>query len=136
MRIDKFTKEFRFLSNFWACRIELDGKVYASVEEAYQAAKTILKEEREGIRLAGTPGKAKRLGRKVTLRSDWEAVKVDIMRGFLQQKFKEGSSLHLMLRQTGDSELIEGNSWGDTFWGMCQGKGENRLGKLLMEIRG
>ena len=81
------------------------------------------------------PVKIKRFGKTIKLRLDWEEVKVQIMLGLLRQKFKKGSSLGNRLLATGNQKLIEGNTWGDTFWGVCQGKGLNVLGKLLMQVR-
>ena len=130
-----FSREHRFLSNFspsdW---IELDGATYPTVEHAFQAAKTFDVRQRERIRLAPTPTKAKALGQYVLLREDWEAIKIDIMRGLLRQKFAEKNH-RKWLADTAPKELIEDNTWGDRFWGVCQGNGENWLGKLLMEIR-
>lgn len=133
--IDSFTEEYRFLSNFYPCCVQLDGKTYISTEHAFQAAKTLDPHEREEIRKTTSPGRAKRLGRKVKLRKDWESIKIDVMHGLLQQKFKKGSPLADLLLKTGTQDLVEGNTWGDTFWGVCRGKGKNHLGKLLMLVR-
>ena len=76
------------------------------------------------------PVQAKRLGRKVKLRDDWEEVKLEIMTEIVSQKFLQHPHLIEMLLQTGDEELIEGNKWD-----VCKGKGENHLGKILMKIR-
>jgi ribA/ribD-fused uncharacterized protein len=132
--IDKFSGDNRFLSNFQPCKVEFEELEYGSVEHAYQAAKCITQKERKQF-LGITAKEAKALGKKVKLREDWEQVKIDVMRSLLEQKFKSGSVLagHLIL--TGNQELVEGNWWGDTFWGVCNGKGENWLGKLLMERR-
>lgn len=109
---------------------------YPSVEHAYQAAKTTVPQERAKIARLATPGEAKRAGRRVTLRPDWDAIKLDVMRGLLLQKFTY-PDLGRALLETKPAELIEGNSWHDTFWGvdLTTGRGENHLGKLLMEIR-
>ena len=129
--------EYRFLSNFWPCKIILDAEVYSSVEHAYQAAKTIDPFARALIRGTPTPAAAKRLGRNVLLRPEWTTsmLRVNVMRDLLRQKFSI-QPLRERLLATGDVELIEGNHWGDHFWGVCDGRGENHLGKLLMEIRG
>ena len=84
--------------------------------------------------MAETPGLAKKLGRKATIRPDWEKIKLPIMEYLLRQKFGD-KTLKALLIGTGDAELVEGNMWGDTYWGVCKGKGENHLGKLLMKIR-
>jgi ribA/ribD-fused uncharacterized protein len=133
--IDSFKDEYRWLSNFWPAQVVFDGKTYNSVESAYIAGKTKDKSEREIIRNLPTPGKAKRYGKDIALRDDWDEVKIPIMRNLLTQKFKKGSELGNKLLSTGNIELIEGNTWGDTFWGVCDGIGENHLGNLLMQIR-
>ena len=132
--ISVFDGKYMFLSNFYNASCEFEGKIYPTVEHAFQAAKTLIPEEREEIRKAETPGKAKRMGRSVTLRPDWEEVKTDVMRQCLRSKFSF-VPLAIDLVNTGDEELVEGNTWGDRIWGVCDGEGENRLGKLLMEIR-
>jgi len=110
---------------------------YPTVEHAYQAAKTLDQKARERIRLLPTAGKAKAAGKRLKIRPDWEAIKVDVMRGLLRQKFRPDTFLARVLLETGERELIEVNTWGDRFWGECpRGVGENQLGKLLMEIRG
>lgn len=132
--IDGFQDRYRFLSNFWAVKIKFEGHVYPSVEHAYQAAKTLDEEKRKEIREARTPGEAKRLGRTVELRPEWEDIRVSLMKKFLWDKFCD-PILAGKLLDTGDALLVEGNTWGDTFWGVCKGKGENQLGKLLMNVR-
>lgn len=141
-----FSGEYRFLSNFWYCEVELDGETYPSTEHAYQAAKTLDPVERKRFRFSisyrdGEPhertptcAEAKRLGNSISLRPDWEDVKVGVMRDLLRQKFTSGR-LRDMLLNTGDLYLEETNHWRDTFWGVCDGKGRNVLGNLLMEVR-
>ncbi|MCZ4367458.1 NADAR domain-containing protein [Sulfitobacter dubius] len=68
------------------------------------------------------------------VRADWDDVKADIMCQLLIQKFSY-SGLYKMLRDTGDKYLIEGNDWGDTYWGVCGKRGRNVLGRMLMQIR-
>lgn len=134
--IDQFDGKSRFLSNFFPVVIFLDEKSYPSVEHAYQAAKSHNPYERERIREMKTPGQAKRAGRQLTLREDWESIKLDIMYNLLCQKFSFiNPILRIRLLATGDEELIEGNSWKDYFWGVCNGIGQNNLGKLLMRVR-
>ena len=130
-----FFNEYKFLSNFWIAEVVLDGRDYPTTEHAYQAAKTFDLHEREYVRSCSTPGEAKRLGRQVTMRLVWEEAKVDVMRNLLQQKFAPGSELAAKLINTQDLYLEETNTWNDTFWGVCNGKGSNVLGNLLMEIR-
>lgn len=133
--ISSFRDEYFFLSNFYPVEIKLDGIVYPNAESAFQAQKTLNVEERRKFSMLKNPVQAKRLGRKVKLRDDWEEVKLDIMTEIVSQKFLQHPHLIEMLLQTGDEELVEGNKWGDRFWGVCKGKGENHLGKILMKIR-
>lgn len=132
--IDSFTGDHRFLSNFWPCRVEFDGQVYTSVEHAYVAAKVLDPVVRDLIKNCATAGQVKRLGRKLPLRADWEAVKLSVMESLIRQKFND-PGLGSRLKATGEQELVEGNHWGDTFWGVCDGVGQNHLGKLLMKVR-
>ena len=132
--IDSFSGNHRFLSNFWPCSVMLDGEEYQSVEHAYVAAKTTDIVLRSIIQDCPTAGKVKQLGRKIKLRADWEEIKLSVMEDLLRQKFSE-KTLKQRLLETKGYELIEGNHWNDTFWGVCNGVGSNNLGKLLMKIR-
>ena len=126
-----------FLSNFYPCDIWMDGVKYPSVEHAFQAAKTLDPDERRNVASQPTPGKAKAAGRKVSLRPDWDGIKISVMRDLVSQKFLGligPSQLLYRLQETGESVLIEGNNWGDTFWGV-DGHGFNHLGEILMDIR-
>lgn len=135
MDILEFKGEYRWLSNFWPSKVTFDGVCYPSVENAYQAAKTIYIPQREQFKNC-TAGQARRLGRSnVKVRDDWHDVKVDIMRSLIEQKFAPGTELAEKLKSTGDGQLVEGNTWGDIFWGACHGHGHNVLGKLLMQQR-
>lgn len=131
--IDSFRNEYRFLSNFSSPAIQFEGTWYPSLEHAFQAAKTLNPFERAKI-LPMTPGEAKRYGRTVTLRADWDDVKRDVMETLVRQKFDNPQYRHLLLA-TGNRELIEGNTWNDTYWGVCKGRGENHLGRILMRVR-
>lgn len=131
MVIDSFSGTYRWLSNFWGVRIEVDGWVFDSVEAAFQSSKTLTNRE---LFVGVAPGVAKRLGRTVTLRPGWNDMRVEVMRELLVVKF-EVYVLRELLKETGNAELIEGNRWGDTFWGVSGGVGKNHLGKLLMEVR-
>lgn len=135
MDITEFRGEDRFLSNFFPCPLRLGGRLYPTAEHAFQAAKTLIPEERERVAACRTPGDAKRLGRRLTLRPGWDALRFEVMEALLRQKFRPGSALARRLLATGEAELVEGNSWGDRLWGVCGGVGENRLGRLLMQIR-
>lgn len=132
--ITKFTGQYKFLSNFFACEVEYEGIAYPSSEHAFQAAKTLDRNERIKIARASSPGMAKTLGRHVSLRRDWEETKDSIMGEILHIKFSNPELKDKLLR-TGDSRLVEGNTWGDVYWGVCGNKGKNKLGKLLMKVR-
>jgi ribA/ribD-fused uncharacterized protein len=128
--IDRFTGEWAGLSNFarWP-----SGR---TLEHVYQAAKAVKESDVAKILKAPTAGEAKALGRRIQIRPDWEEKKVGFMLFFLRRKFGTIRQFRALLLSTGDRELIEGNHWGDTFWGVCNGVGENMLGKLLMQVRG
>jgi ribA/ribD-fused uncharacterized protein len=133
-KISFFYGEYRFLSNFWYVDIEFEGLSYPSVEHAYVAAKTLDQETRKIIQQVETPGQVKRVGRSLVLRDDWDEVKLDLMLDFTRQKFAS-DPLKTKLLQTGHAYLEEGNSWNDTFWGVCNNVGANHLGKILMQVR-
>jgi ribA/ribD-fused uncharacterized protein len=133
-RIERFDGEYRFLSNFYRSRVMAGGLMFQSLEHAYQASKTFDLMKRREIAALSSPGEAKRAGKKLLLRSDWESVKLTVMEALLRQKFSF-EPLRSRLLDTGSAELVEGNHWGDTFWGICRGTGENHLGRLLMMIR-
>ena len=133
--IDRFDGEFRFLSNFYPVEVMYEDVLYPTVEHAYQAAKTLDLEQREKIRATDTPGAARKCGNVVELRSDWEEVKLGIMTDLVTQKFTLHSEFVEKLRATGYAMLIEGNWWGDTFWGVYKNVGKNHLGRILMRVR-
>lgn len=130
---------FKF-SNFQPSLIKLRGVVWPTVEHFYQAMKTESLEEQAKIRKMDTPGKAKRAGRKVKMRADWEKIKESIMMEALREKFK-GRDFKQSLLSTGEEEIIEINTWHDNEWGSCvcvkcrNKTGRNKLGKLLMQLR-
>lgn len=131
-----FTGALGFLSNFYPAKIVVDGICYANAEAAFQAQKCADVVERVAFKDL-TAVKAKRMGRQVKLRSDWDAVRVGIMEEVVRAKFIQNPVLAMRLLATGSILLDEGNDWGDTFWGvdMKTEKGENNLGKILMKIR-
>lgn len=133
-KIDSFSGEYDFLSNFYSQEITYDGIKYPTNEHAFQAAKTLDLAKRQAIAKLATPGQAKRAGRKVLLRSDWEDVKFDVMKEIVILKFIT-PELKEKLLATKDAELIEGNTWNDRCWGVCNGVGQNNLGQILMEVR-
>ncbi len=132
--IGPFSGELRWLSNFWPAEVMLDGLVYPTVEHAYVAAKTTNDVERFVIQTTPSPGEVKRLGRQLNIREDWDSIRLQVMEDLLWQKFQH-SELKVKLLATSDIPIVEINTWNDTFWGQCNGKGTNHLGKLLMKIR-
>lgn len=136
MTIDSFElPATRFLSNFFMCDVTRNHITYLSVEHAYQAAKATNDKDEAFVRYSGSPGQAKKRGRIITPRADWQDVKLSIMRELIIQKFTRHKHLGYDLLRTAPHELIEGNTWGDTYWGVCRGQGLNHLGNLLMTTR-
>jgi hypothetical protein len=130
-----FKGKYSFLSNFYQHdSIKYNNLTAYNIETLYQASKTINSIDRDYILNSYSPGNAKRRGSQVTLRSDWEEVKIPIMKDLLTLKFTIPSLRKALIDTTG-TILIEGNYWMDQFWGVCRGKGENKLGELLMELR-
>ena len=135
MKIDKFRDEFFFLSNFYPIELEIDGKKYKSSEHYYQACKALDEVEHDMVRDAATPAASKKVARMIdSFNKNWHDVRLGVMRKALSVKFAI-PKLREALLMTGDAELIEGNWWKDTYWGVCNGVGENNLGKILMELR-
>lgn len=146
--IPKFENEYFFLSNFYeaptAFVLADDLLVMPTGEHAFQAAKCHAMLDKsaklEYVRSVAeepTPAKAKYAGRSVKIDVDrWDAVKVECMREIVFQKFLQNPELRVQLLKTGDAMLVEGNTWGDKFWGRVDGKGYNKLGVILMEVRG
>ena len=138
--ITSFEGEYEFLSNFYNSPIEHNGLIYPTNEHFFQAMKTVNPIERQAIAEADTPGKAKRMGRRVSLRGDWEIIKTDVMKLGLKIKFSN-PELRSKLLATESKILIEGNTWHDNTWGNCTCEkcqnitGKNLLGQCLMELR-
>lgn len=140
--IESFRGEYRFLSNYWPVEVLFEGMKYPSVEQAYKAAKTLDLKVR--ARIACLIPNKKELEKQIehelastVIREDWnDGLRLEIMENLLRQKFDgRDQKLRQLLIDTGSAGLIEGNDWGDTFFGVCDGIGENHLGKLLMQIR-
>lgn len=139
--IGEFQGEHRFLSNFWPVPdgITMHGMTAATTEHVYQASKTIDRCERNRVLRAGTPGEAKKLGSELTPRQEWETIKLGVMSTLQAAKYAN-QELAGLLAATGTAALIEGNTWCDTFWGVCycpqhSGEGMNWLGRILMVRR-
>ena len=137
--ITSFSGEHAFLSNFYPHSVEVDGDLYATNEHAFQALKTDDLAEREKVREAKTPASAKSLGKRVTLRADWDTLRFEVMERLVRIKFAD-PDMAAKLLSTGSRELIEGNTWRDTTYGCVMTKdglwrGRNELGKILMRVR-
>lgn len=131
-----FRGKYQFLSNMYSAPFEWDGRSYKNSEAAFQSAKSLdpaVRDEFSGM----TGVVAKREGKKVLLRRDWEAVKDGIMEEVVREKFIQNPDLLKKLIDTGDMELVEGNRWHDKYWGVdvVSGEGENHLGIILMKLR-
>lgn len=128
-------------SNFYITSVMFDGIIYGSSEAAWQAQKTLDLEDRKKF-ATESPSEAKKHGRRVQLRPDWEEVKYDLMVQVLTAKFNQHDDLKQILLLTGDEELIENTTgWHDNIWGNCDCTkcankvGQNLLGKALMQVR-
>ena len=130
--IDQFRGKYYFLSNFYSSPVYYRGMTFQNAEAAFHSQKDPSRAT-EFTRL--NPSEAKRLGRRVHLRRDWEEVKDDIMFEVVLAKFSGSQSLADALLSTGDEKLIEGNTWNDQYWGVCDGKGLNKLGSILERVR-
>jgi len=134
MQINSFVGEYEFLSNFYRSPFFMEGHVFPTVEHYFQACKTLDASEFKHVVNQRTPGQAKRAGQKVKLRDDWEAIKVRIMFQAVLAKFNQNGDLRKRLIAI-RGKLVEGNSWGDTYWGVCGGQGQNKLGIILSDVR-
>lgn len=132
--IKGFQGQYRFLSNFYPCIVEFEGRTYQSSEAAYQAAKSPNEKVKDGFANANAR-EARTLGQKIAIRPNWEEDKLNVMYRALRAKFSQNPSLKDKLLFTEDSYLEETNWWHDRFWGVYNGKGENHLGRLLMVVR-
>jgi len=129
-----FFNENRFLSNFYDSILDFEGKRYKTVEHAYQANKSLDNDIREMIRNCASPYDAKKMGKSIACRPDWDEYKLVLMTQLIHEKFKN-PFLRQLLLDTKEKNLIESNTWYDIFWGTCNGIGENNLGKILMKER-
>lgn len=133
--IDDFRGDNFFLSNFSPHGFNFMGVWYATNEHFYQAAKATSISDFWAVVEAGTPGRSKRIGRSIPVRPDWDVIKLEVMSLGLSLKFSPGRDITQQLIDTNDAILVEGNTWGDTYWGICEGRGTNFLGRLLMQLR-
>jgi ribA/ribD-fused uncharacterized protein len=139
--IDSFTGQYSFLSNFHYSPIVLPqwhaaaGMTAPTVEHAFQSAKTEGPDAARNILTATSPGISKQMGRRVILRPGWNEDRVKVMLVLLRIKFAPASDLSVRLLETRPAWLVEGNNWGDLYWGQVDGQGTNMLGRLLMLVR-
>lgn len=137
--VNSFTGKYSFLSNFYPVElITKEGLLAHSVEHAYQAAKMLRGVDRIKVLMAPSPAAAKRAGNALQMRADWPQLKDVVMYEYVRLKFLL-PPLKLMLIATDDMKLIEGNTWGDQYWGAIWTpsgwQGKNRLGEILMQVR-
>ena len=163
--IDLFRNTYSWLSNFYFSPVKYEGVWFPCSENAFQAKKSSHLSNEEIARYIGAenmvkyqlsldmknlgyyyfskikPSEAKKMGKTIPARPDWETIKVDVMKDIIRLKFTQSSKLKTRLLETGDEEIVEGNLWHDNFWGHCNCqkcrsiKGTNMLGKILMEVR-
>lgn len=135
-----FSGPNRFLSNFWFCNIRFEGVLYPSTEHAFQAAKTLSTAHRKSIAQACSAADAKRLGRRVSLRPDWDQVRTAVMLEINRQKYSQ-QILRRALLATQSRPIFEVTTrWNDQIWGVVQLPGgdyigANRLGRILTCLR-
>lgn len=132
--INDFRGKYFFLSNFYEAPVTWDGITYKNNEAAFQSAKVLDKGLRKEFATLD-PSSAKKKGRHVQLRDNWDKIKYDIMYDICYAKFTQNEELKSRLLATGTHLLEEGNTWGDKIWGTVDGEGENHLGKILMRVR-
>lgn len=135
--ISSFTGNYAFLSNFYPAPVTYMGQTYANSEAAFQAQKTCCAKEQQQFSIfrLHNPAEAKKRGRKLNLRPDWNKIKIPLMYEICICKFMQNPELRDALIATGNRLLIEDNTWGDYFWGTVNGQGENQLGLILMDVR-
>ncbi len=135
--IDDFRGQYRYLSNFHVCPVVIHGWTFPSSEHAFQAMKAT--DPATWWSRFADPAlsckDARLLGRQIPMRADWESVKVAYMKAIVFDKFQRHADILEKLLATDPAMLVEGNTWGDRVWGVCDGVGENKLGKILMEVR-
>lgn len=140
MVINSFKGEYSWLSNMYPSPVKYQGVAYTCAESAYQSAKTLVPEEK-ALFLSVNGYQAKKLGRQITLRADWNEVRIEVMCAVVLSKFLSSPELYARLLATEDAHILEGNYWHDNFWGSCTCTkcssivGQNYLGRILMTIR-
>lgn len=130
--IDRFDGQYRFLSNFFEAPLLFRGLVFENAEAAFHSQKCPQRAKQfQGLNAS----QAKQLGRQVVMRPDWDKVRDQVMYEVVFEKFLQNSKIRERLIATGEAMLVEGNTWNDRYWGVCNGIGQNKLGKILMRVR-
>lgn len=129
-----FRGKFFFLSNFYPVPVKYKGITYQNSEAAFQAQKCMTEEEKLSFENID-PSEAKRLGRRIKMRPDWNKRKFDEMYAIVKAKFEQHPEILQKLLETENAYIQEENTWGDKIWGTVNGAGQNLLGKILMQIR-
>lgn len=134
--IDDFRGKYRWLSNYGTSVLRYNGATYKNSEAAYQAEKFEDPQVRWEFEQL-PPEDAKKLAKlyQDQIREDWFKVNVQVMSDVVHAKFSQNEELKNMLVATFPHELVEGNTWNDCFWGICDGVGQNMLGRILMAER-
>lgn len=133
--INSFRGDYFFLSNFYPAETPFCDRIYPTSEHAFQAAKCPDRARTQDFVDLDKPGDAKKLGKAIEVRADWDKIKRNVMYRVLMAKFTFNGYLAQELVLTGNAPLVEGNNWGDTYWGVCNNRGENQLGQILMRVR-
>lgn len=130
-----FRGELAFLSNMYKTNIYFEGQIWPSAENIYQSFKTNNELERS-IFVTMTPQQSKAYWKSAPIRNPSFMVnRLEYMKLALEAKFNQNPFLLSKLCELPDERITETNTWGDTFWGTCNGVGEDHLGKLLKEIK-
>lgn len=127
--------EYGFLSNFYYSLFIINNIEYSTVEQFFQSEKCINEEDRNLILESKTPYDARKYGKLIDIRDDWDLVKDFIMFIGVNEKFKQNPKLRSMLLNTSNSYIVEDAKW-DSYWGVgIDGKGFNKLGNIIMIVR-
>jgi ribA/ribD-fused uncharacterized protein len=139
--INMFKGQYFFLSNFYPCQVWYDGYLYTTSEQLFQSQKAVTASDLQSIQQCPSPSDAKRQGKQILVREDWDDIRTNVMYNVLLCKFTQNPSLLKELLNTGEQVLVEGNTWHDNYWGECYCNkcldigGNNNLGKELMRAR-
>jgi ribA/ribD-fused uncharacterized protein len=130
----QFRKQYDYLGNMYIIPVCYRGIQFEASEIAYVYSKCANKEQAHQIAILGDPYEAKKLGKSVQLIENWNKRKVKIMHEIVYAKFSQNPMIASKLAAL-EGDIVEENTWGDTFWGVCNGTGDNYLGQILMQVR-